>query len=137
MNVRRNTEQPEIDSAWPRDFPSRQSIRSDYEPVRPSQQSLANVVDVPGSGPTVTPRVSPASGTLKGRVSGVSTKQTESGTAQRSSKGKWTLKRGQALSYAGLVLFTVVLYARPAEFYPSRLTASIALIVALATLGFF
>jgi len=47
------------------------------------------------------------------------------------------LKRGHALSYAGLVLFTVVLYARPAEFYPSRLTASIALVVALATIGFF
>jgi O-antigen ligase/polysaccharide polymerase Wzy-like membrane protein len=47
------------------------------------------------------------------------------------------LKRGHALSYAGLFLFTVVLYARPAEFYPSPLTASMALIVALATLGFF
>jgi len=74
---------------------------------------------------------------LKGRVSDGSTKQPESAAPQRSSQGKWTLKRGQALSYAGLVLFTVVLYARPAEFYPSRLTASIALIVALATLGFF
>jgi hypothetical protein len=74
---------------------------------------------------------------LKGRVSGTSTRQPESAAPRRSSKGKWTLKRGQALSYAGLVLFTVVLYARPAEFYPSRLTASIALIVALATLGFF
>ncbi|HXL80162.1 MAG TPA: O-antigen ligase family protein [Pyrinomonadaceae bacterium] len=77
------------------------------------------------------------SGTLKGRVSGASTKQPESAAPQRSSKGKWTLKRGHALSYAGLVLFTIVLYVRPAEFYPSRLTASMALIVALATLGFF
>jgi O-antigen ligase len=52
-------------------------------------------------------------------------------------KSKWTLKPGHAFSYAGLVLFTIVLYARPAEFYPSPLTASIALIVALVTLGFF
>jgi O-antigen ligase len=47
------------------------------------------------------------------------------------------LKRGHALTYVGLVLFTIVLYVRPAEFYPSPLTASMALIVALATLGFF
>ena len=86
---------------------------------------------------TVASRASSASSTLKGRVSGASTKHPESAAPQRSSKGKWTLKRGHALSYAGLVLFTVVLYARPAEFYPSRLTASMALIVALATLSFF
>jgi O-antigen ligase len=47
------------------------------------------------------------------------------------------LKRGHALSYAGLVLFTIILYVRPAEMYPSPLTASLALIVALATLAFF
>jgi O-antigen ligase len=47
------------------------------------------------------------------------------------------LKRGHALSYAGLVLFTIILYVRPAEIYPSPLTASLALIVALATLAFF
>jgi hypothetical protein len=73
---------------------------------------------------------------LKGKVSRASTKQ-ESSAPLRSTQGKWTLKRGHALSYAGLFLFTVVLYTRPAEFYPSRLTESIALIVALATLGFF
>jgi hypothetical protein len=78
-----------------------------------------------------------ASSTSKEKVSGASTKQPESSAPLRTTKGKWTLKRGHALSYAGLVLFTIVLYARPAEFYPSRLTASIALIVALATLGFF
>ena len=135
--MRRNTEQPEIDLACPRDFPSRRSIRSDYEPVRRSQQTHGNVADVPGPGPTVAPRRSPASSTLKAKFSGASTKQPESSGQQRASKSNWTLKRGHALSYAGLVLFTIVLYVRPAEFYPSRLTASIALIVALATLGFF
>ena len=47
------------------------------------------------------------------------------------------LKRGHVFSYAALFVFTIILYARPGEFYPSPLTASIALIVALATLGFF
>ena len=66
-----------------------------------------------------------------------STRAPESSDQQTSTQGKWKLKRSHALSYTGLVLFTVVLYARPAEFYPSQLTASIALIVALATLAFF
>ena len=47
------------------------------------------------------------------------------------------LKHGHALSYAALFFFTLILYARPAEFYPSALTASIALLVGIATLGFF
>lgn len=47
------------------------------------------------------------------------------------------LKPGHILSYAALFVFTVILYARPGEFYPSPLTASIALIVGIATLGFF
>jgi hypothetical protein len=47
------------------------------------------------------------------------------------------LKHGHAFSYAALFLFTMILYARPAEFYPSPLTASIALIAGIATLGLF
>jgi putative inorganic carbon (hco3(-)) transporter len=47
------------------------------------------------------------------------------------------LKRGHTFSYAALFLFTVILYARPAEFYPSPLTASIALLIGIATLGVF
>ena len=35
------------------------------------------------------------------------------------------------------MLFTIILYVRPADIYPSPLTASLALIIALATLGFF
>ena len=44
------------------------------------------------------------------------------------------LRRGHGFTFAGLFLFTVVLYARPAEFYPSPLTASIALIIGSLTL---
>ena len=47
------------------------------------------------------------------------------------------LRRGHALTYAALFLFTIILYARPAEFYPSPLTASIALIVGILTLAIF
>ena len=47
------------------------------------------------------------------------------------------LKHGHAFSYAALFLFTIILYARPAEFYPSALTASIALLAGIATLVFF
>lgn len=47
------------------------------------------------------------------------------------------LKHGHAFSYAALFVFTSILYARPAEFYPSPLTASIALLVGIATLGFY
>lgn len=47
------------------------------------------------------------------------------------------LKPGHILSYAAIFTFTAILYARPAEFYPSRLTASIALIVGITTLAFF
>jgi putative inorganic carbon (hco3(-)) transporter len=47
------------------------------------------------------------------------------------------LKHGHTFSYAALFVFTAILYARPAEFYPSAVTASIALLVGIATLAFF
>ena len=59
-------------------------------------------------------------------------------TACSSNPNKLTfLKHGHAFSYAALFLFTLILYARPAEIYPSALTASIALLVGIATLAFF
>lgn len=47
------------------------------------------------------------------------------------------LKHGHSFSYVALFVFTSILYARPAEFYPSPLTASIALLVGITTLGFY
>ena len=47
------------------------------------------------------------------------------------------LKRGHVLSFGALFLFTVVLYARPADFYPSSITNSLALIVGVVTLATF
>lgn len=48
-----------------------------------------------------------------------------------------TLKPGHGLTFAALFLFTFILYARPSEFYPSPLTASLALIVGSITLAIF
>lgn len=51
---------------------------------------------------------------------------------------RWqALKAGHKFSYAGLFAFTLLLYARPSEFYPSPVTASLALVVGLLTLAIF
>ncbi|HYX30973.1 MAG TPA: O-antigen ligase family protein [Pyrinomonadaceae bacterium] len=47
------------------------------------------------------------------------------------------LKRGHFFSFTCLFLFTLVLYARPAEFYPSAATNSLALIIGVITLATF
>ena len=47
------------------------------------------------------------------------------------------LRRGHALTYALLFLFTFVLYLRPSELYPSPLTNSIAFLLGTATLAVF
>ena len=50
---------------------------------------------------------------------------------------KSRLQRSHVLSFAFLFIFTAVLYARPAEFYPSAATQSLALIIGLITLAVF
>jgi len=47
------------------------------------------------------------------------------------------LKPGHVMSFAALFLFTAVLYARPAEFYPSAFTNKLALILGLVTFGLY
>lgn len=47
------------------------------------------------------------------------------------------LKPGHVLSFATLFLFTIILYARPAEFYPSAVTNYLALTVGILTLALF
>src|SRR5215813_2206413 len=51
--------------------------------------------------------------------------------------GSAFLRPGHLLSFAFLFLFTVILYVRPSELYPSPFTNSIALIVGILTLMFF
>lgn len=113
----------------------RRQPQNDYQPVTRSGPRLSetghSLVDVwpvkpkggSGKGP---PPLKPQEPTAK--ASSTSDQDTFSATF---------LKHGHAFSYAALFLFTLILYARPAEFYPSRLTASIALLVGIATLGFF
>lgn len=120
--------------------PSVSLIRSDYEPVKPSWQARATPAGMstrPTSGPQADFTEPSGSLGMKATVVTSPTEQLESPSARRPTGEEWRLKRGHTITYAGLFLFTVILYARPAEFYPSPLTASMALIVALATLGFF
>ncbi|MFN2516864.1 MAG: hypothetical protein ABR556_11700, partial [Pyrinomonadaceae bacterium] len=64
-------------------------------------------------------------------------KAREDSVTPKPSANHWLLRRGHALTYAALFLFTIILYARPAEFYPSRWTASIAFIVGIIMLAVF
>ncbi len=47
------------------------------------------------------------------------------------------LKRGHGLTYLSLFVFTIVLYLRPSELYPSAFTASIAFVIGTFTLVVF
>ncbi|HEY9285091.1 MAG TPA: O-antigen ligase family protein, partial [Pyrinomonadaceae bacterium] len=49
----------------------------------------------------------------------------------------WQAGRGHAVSFAGLLMFTVVLYFRPQDYYPALASAHIALVVASLTLAAF
>ncbi len=64
-------------------------------------------------------------------------KDLEVGKLSNKFEAQTLLRRGHSLTYVGLFLFTVVLYARPAEFYPSPWTASIALIIGVLTVIVF
>jgi len=102
--------------------------RKDYQPVRRSgrvsarKDERAIAADWPAKVPTVS--------------DGTETRQYLESSDLRE-KANTFLKRGHVFSYAALFLFTIVLYARPAEIYPSALTASIALIVGVLTLAVF
>lgn len=86
----------------------------DYEPVTPSRPSQPAGFEPSRAGKDSglpEPRVRDASAAPKpGRKSPVA----DAGEAET-----WSAKRGHALSYAGLLLFTVVLYFRPSDFFPS------------------
>lgn len=127
--MRRGTKQLDIDPVHPGSLSARFPIRSDYEPVKPSGQGRPT--------DTVAPAVGPSLVVSKVTTVSASTERSESLEPLRSTGNRWGLKQGHGLTYAALFLFTIVLYARPAEFYPSPLTASLALIVALTTLTLY
>ena len=59
------------------------------------------------------------------------------GVADFKPNGILRLKPGHQFSYVALFVFTAVLYARPSEIYPSAITNSMALIVALIAIGLY
>jgi len=111
-------------------------LLSDYEPVRTSRPGPVTETTVPTPEPKITSQanVAASAGTS---VTVVDPRAAQFEAALPVSGGRWTLKGGHSLSYAGLFLFTIILYARPAEFYPSAWTASLALVVAMVTLCLF
>jgi putative inorganic carbon (hco3(-)) transporter len=114
----------------------RQHLPNDYQPVIRSRRKNAtdqgNAQD--GRGPNVaTSHRGKGDGEISKRSA---TRRMLSLVSGKTSQATF-LKPGHVFSFAALFMFTAILYARPAEFYPSPLTASIALIVALATIGFF
>lgn len=129
--MRRRVKQEEVGPLRPGNFARRPSVHSDFENVRPSQHSCNADFAQPKPNKAF---VSPDSTTAKVTPIANAAEPPVAGTKE---KEKFRLKPGHMLSFIGLWLFTLVLYARPAEFYPSPLTASIALIIALATLACF
>ncbi|MDQ2936450.1 MAG: O-antigen ligase family protein [Acidobacteriota bacterium] len=81
----------------------------------------------------------PQSGSTDFAVGTISNQAKANGNSlgQESTDDRWILKPGHALTYSALFLFTIILYVRPAELYPSRWTASIALLVGVLTLALF
>src|SRR5687768_10483176 len=107
----------------------RDRSQTEYEPVtRPRRQA---VLDFGSNGDDVWPEKARPSETPDARA-----REEGEGIPLRK-KASNSLRPGHALTYAGLFLFTLVLYARPAEFYPSPLTASLAFYVAAVTLGIY
>lgn len=127
--MRRRSEQPDIEPVRPGRLAVRFPILADYEPVLTSRKVEKNGKVTLAAGPSriiskETSVISPA-------------EELEVQPLKPVVGSKWRLKCGHGLAYAALFVFTIVLYARPAEFYPSPLTASLALIIALSTLAFF
>lgn len=85
------------------------------------------------------PRVPPAPQviTFPGQPSSAKPKIRDSAELDLQIAPAKTLKEGHSFSYLALFAFTLVLYARPSEFYPSPVTASIALVMGILTLAFF
>jgi O-antigen ligase len=101
--------------------------KTTYHSVAPSRkrrgefavQTAANVVQFASSASSVK------------QATGVSTESVSQSAPVKK------LKSGHAFSYAALFAFTLVLYARPSDFYPSAITNSMALVIALTMLAFF
>ena len=124
----KSAEQSEVEPVRPGNMAVRFAVRPDYEPVKASRQ--ARDADR-GKRQAVSSPVA-----LNAKIDSSQREDLEP-TKAHPPEGHWRIKRGHGFTYAAFILFTIVLYTRPAEFYPSPLTASLALIIALVTLAFF
>src|SRR2546421_9067463 len=113
----------------------RRHPRNDYEPVKRSKGLRATSAVALADSPSISER--PVTTDRRFAIESPKASDTSENHSELKGASKTLLKRGHGFSYAALWLFTLLLYARPGEFYPSALTASIALIVGLITLGFF
>ena len=110
----------------------KRDLQNDYQPVTRSRKQSA-----PRRAPFREVWTGEAECTNKLRRTDKDSVDDATSTVSDKNSSDVVLKHGHVLSYATLFAFTVILYARPGEFYPSPLTASIALIVGVATLGFY
>jgi putative inorganic carbon (HCO3(-)) transporter len=109
---------------------------TDYEPVTPAR----------GARPAARPADEwPATAAeIGGPEASLDDEAEQSGVKRSSAKGAAKkvvafapLKRGHSLTYLCLFAFTVLLYLRPSELYPSFVTNNIAFVVGLITLAVF
>lgn len=105
---------------------------ADYEPVTRSRPSRLPEIERENVWPTATAAAVESPSADDG---GENAEETTSPLGKK--EPATLLKRGHSLTYVALFLFTVILYARPAEFYPSPLTNSIAFIAGIITLAIF
>jgi O-antigen ligase len=104
----------------------RRSAQNDYETVSRSRSRRDDK-------PAVTENHTPSNSRIQSAI----TVRKKSVVANSDHVAATILKRGHAFSFAALFVFTIILYARPAEFYPSALTNSLALIIGAITLATF
>ena len=113
----------------------------DYEPVTPSRQaSLRKSEDTAALEDWPSHEDAAAQESVTGSFkSGRVPPPTKAADAARTAKKRgWLLKRGHAISYLGMFLFTAVLYFRPYELFTALSSfSSIAFVLALFTLIFF
>ena len=111
---------------------SSRSQIADYEPVRPtarhpadaeSEAGFARPASLDDGGVTAAPSRPTGEGSGGAKAAG----------RGRKTREVWSLRRGHAISYAGLFLFTAVLYFRPYEYLP--VPATLAFWLAMLTLA--
>lgn len=102
----------------------------DYEPVVPAGRERPRTENPSISNSHSHPLNSTESSV---RTSDVATVTARTDTSVQPSTGQ-TPRRGHGLSYLGLLLFTIVLYFRPQEYYPALAPVPVALIAAILTL---